>query len=103
MSPSRPSQHPRKEQLLKAKLDRYEARTAMEIEERRAHLLLSAAERRVFLAITVVSALLAIGLAVVGALQHNPLWYPGGTFGLTVISGGAAIKLHFLRGGEGSP
>jgi hypothetical protein len=69
----------------------------MEMNERRSQLLLGAAERKVFLAITTISALLAIVLAVLGALHHNPLWYPGGTFGLTVISSGGAIKLHFLR------
>lgn len=101
MSPP-PPQDPHRERKLEAKIDRYEARTAMEMDERRSQLRLSAAERGTFLAITAIGALLAIVLAVLGALHHNPLWYPGGALGLTVISGGAAIKLHFLPGDRNS-
>jgi hypothetical protein len=63
------------------------------MKERRWHLLLCAAERGAFLAITTIGALLAI----LGILHHNQFWDPGGTLGLTVISGGAAVRLHFLR------
>ncbi len=100
MPPTHSSPSPRPDQQRKAELDRYEARTAIEMEERRTALLLNATERRAFLAITMASAALAMALALVGALHHDSLWYPGGSLGLTVICGGGAVKLHFLRGGE---
>jgi hypothetical protein len=82
----------------RAKLDRYKAKTEMEMNERRARLQMNRIERGAFLMIAVFSALLAIALATGGLLHHShSVWYPDGALSLIAVSGGCAAKLHFLR------
>jgi integral membrane sensor domain MASE1 len=79
----------------RAKLDRYEARTEMEMNERRAHLQMHRIERGAFLVIAILSALMAV-VFTIAATPHHSIWNPSGALSLIALSGSCATRLHFL-------